>query len=243
MALFKYDKPTFRKVTIKPGNSSDTALEIVNQSGTVTHTVLGTGAGSTTVTQTINTIQSDATSNLALNTQLDSKQVRINSRNFTQTSGDSIGLQVTPNQAATTTGEVFGAQFKPRVANTFNAATCNGIGIDSELKGSGAGALSSDLRGINLYLGATGSGTIGGDIMALRARVESNINPTGNIVLLLPVQHEGSQGWDGLIKFDAALGTHSMTTNSDKTGNAKSGTIKVRGSDGTLYHIQLYADS
>lgn len=181
-------------------------------------------------------------SHLTLRSLVDSAQVRINSRNFTQTSGDTIGLQVTPNQAATTTGEVFGAQFKPRVANTFDAATCNGIGIDSELKGSGGGALSSDLRGINMYLGATGSGTIGGDIVGIRARVESNINPTGNIVFLLPVQHEGSQGWDGLVKFDAALGTHSMTTNSDKTGGAKSGTIKVRGADGTLYHIQLYAD-
>lgn len=182
-------------------------------------------------------------SHMALNTASDDKQVRINSRNFTQTSGDSIGLQVTPNQAANTTGEVFGAQFKPRVADGFDAATVNGIGIDSELKGSGDGALSSDLRGVNLYMGATGSGTIGGNVVGVRARVESNINPTGNIVLLLPVQHEGSQGWDGLVKFDAALGTHSMTTNTDKTGNTKSGTIKVRGSDGTLYHIQLYADA
>lgn len=178
-----------------------------------------------------------------IETTTDSHPVRINSRNFVQTTGDTIGLQVTPNQAATTTGEVFGAQFKPRVANTFDAATVNGLGIDSELKGSGGGALSSDLRGVNLYMGATGSGTIGGNVVGIRARVESNINPTGNIVLMLPVQHEGSQGWDGLIKFDAALGTHSMTTNSDKTGSTKSGTIKVRGSDGTLYHIQLYADA
>jgi hypothetical protein len=180
--------------------------------------------------------------NLDVNSFWDSKPVRINSRDFVQTSGDTIGFQTTPSQAATTTGEVFGAQFKPRVAAGFDAATCNGIGIDSELK-SGAGALSSDLRGVNLYLGATGSGTIGGNVVGIRARAEVNINPTGNIVLLLPVNHEGSQGWDGLIKFDAALGTHSMTTNSDKTANTKSGTIKVRGSDGTLYHIQLYADS
>lgn len=190
----------------------------------------------------LNTITSASTTHLALNSTSDDKQVRVNSRNFTQASGDSIGMQVTPNQTVTTTGEVFGAQFKPRAAANVDAATVNGIGIDSEVK-SGTGALSSDLRGINMYLGATGSGTIGGDVVGLRARVESNINPTGNIVLMKPINHEGSQGWDGLIKFDAALGTHSMTTNSDKTGSTKSGTIKVRGSDGTLYHIQLYADS
>jgi hypothetical protein len=181
--------------------------------------------------------------NLDLQTVADNKSVRMNSRTYVQTSGDTIGLQMKPSQGATTTGEVYGAQIQPRVASGFNAATCNALELDSELKGPGSGALSSDLRGINLYLGATGNGTIGGDIVGIRARVESNINPTGNIVLLLPVQHEGSQGWDGLIKFPAALGTHSMTTNSDKTGSTKSGTIKVRGSDGTLYHIQLYADS
>lgn len=187
-------------------------------------------------------VQERPQDHLSIRTSLDSKVIKLNSRNYTQSSGDTIALQVTPNQAADTTGEVFGAQFKPRVASGFDAASCNGIGIDSELKGSGAGELSNDLRGINLYLGATGSGAIGGNVVGIRARVESNINPTGHIVLLVPVQHEGSQGWDGLLKFDAALGTHSMTTASDKTGGTKSGTIKVIGSDGSLYHIQLYAD-
>lgn len=45
-----------------------------------------------------------------------------------------------------------------------------------------------------------------------------------------------------LLRFDAALGTHKATTNADKTGNANSGTIKVN-VNGTIYHIQLYADS
>jgi len=178
---------------------------------------------------------------LRIDTTADNRAVRLNARNFVQTSGDTIGFAAIPNQAATTTGEVYGGQIKPRVAAGFDAATVNGLGIDSELK-SGGGDLSSDLRGVNMYLGATGSGTIGGNVVGLRLRSEVNINPTGHIVAMLPVQHEGSQGWDGLIKFDAALGTHSMTTNSDKTGQAKSGTIKVRGSDGSLYHIQLYAD-
>ena len=174
-------------------------------------------------------------------TERDNKQIKINSRNYTQTSGDTIALQSKPAQAATTTGEVYGFQIQPRVNGGFDAATCNSVQLDSELK-SGAGSLSSDLRNINSYLGATGTGTIGGNVVGWRARQEVNINPTGNIVLMLPVQHEGSQGWDGMIKFDAALGTHSMTTNADKTGGAKPGTIKCLLSDGTLVHIQLYAD-
>ncbi len=44
-----------------------------------------------------------------------------------------------------------------------------------------------------------------------------------------------------LFRFDAALGTHKATTNADKTGNAKVGTIKIN-ENGTIRHIQLYAD-
>jgi hypothetical protein len=183
-----------------------------------------------------------ATNDLALKTTSDNRQVELNSRAFTQATGDSIAFQAVPNQTVNTTGEVFGGQIKPRVASGINAATVNGLGIDSELKGSGAGALSSDLRGINMYMGATGSGTIGGDIVGIRFRVESNINPTGYIVPFAFVQHEGTQGWDGIAKFTEALGSNSMTTSTDKTGNAKSGTIKVI-ANGTVYHIQLYANA
>jgi hypothetical protein len=51
-------------------------------------------------------------------------------------------------------------------------------------------------------------------------------------------------GFDYLIddETNTALGTLTWTTNADKTANAKSGTLKVF-VDGTLYHIQLYADS
>lgn len=166
-------------------------------------------------------------------------EVQINSRNYTAASGDAIAFQAVPNQTVDTTGEVFGGQIKPRTAAGVNAATVNGLGIDSEVK-SGDGVLTGDLRGLNVYLGSTGSGTIGGNIVGLRLRAESNINPTGHIVAMHIVQHEGSQGWDGLVKFAEALGTHSMTTNTDKTGNAKSGTIKVIANN-TEYHIQLYA--
>ena len=168
--------------------------------------------------------------------------VKINSKPFTKTSGDSIGFQATPNQTVNTTGEVYGAQIKPRTAAGIDAVSVVGMGIDAEVK-NGAGDLSARLAGIQIYLGATGSGTIGENVVGLRARAEININPTGHIILLLPVAHEGSQGWDGMIKFDAALGTHSMTTNADKTGNTDLGTIKVILSDGTLAHIALFADS
>jgi len=179
---------------------------------------------------------------MRLETVKDNKQVKLNARDFSQTSGDSIAFIAQPNQIATTTGEVFGGQIKPRLASGLSAATVNGLGIDSELKGTGATTVTSDLRGLNLYMGAASANhVIGGDVVVFRSRAEISTNPTGHIVLHKVVNHEGSQGWDGFVKFAEALGTHSMTTNSDKTGNAKSGTIKVIANN-TLYHIQLFAD-
>jgi hypothetical protein len=61
-------------------------------------------------------------------------------------------------------------------------------------------------------------------------------------VVIYANNHEGNVAWTALLEGAEALGTHSLTTASDKTGNTKSGTLKVRFND-TLYHIQLYADS
>jgi len=180
-------------------------------------------------------------SNTTINSHVDNKTVAINSRDYNQASGDSIGLQVTPNQATTTTGEVYGAQFKPRAAANVSVGTVNGIGIDAELK-SGTGNASGDLRGINIYLGATGSGTITGDVVGIRLRHEVSATVSGHSVALDIDQDEGATGWTHFLKLGAALGTHTMTTNSDKTGGTKAGTLKIL-HGGTLGHIQIYADS
>lgn len=185
---------------------------------------------------------------LTIVTNTDSKTIKLNAKDYTQATGDSIAFQTVPNQTVTTTGEVFGGQIKPRIANTISAATCNGLGVDSELKGTGATTVTGDLRIFNTYLGAAAAAhVIGGDAVGWRARQEISTNPTGDITLMKVLNNEGSQGWDAFVKFVSsgdgaiALGSHSMTTSSDKTGNAKSGTIKVKAND-TLYHIQLYAD-
>lgn len=187
------------------------------------------------------TTDSGINQHMNLNTVNDNKQIRLNTKNYEQISGDSIAFSTAPNQTVTTTGEVFGGQIKPRVATGISAATCNGLGIDSELKGTGATTVTSDLRGLNIYMGAASANhVIGGDVVVFRSRAEISTNPTGHIVLHKVVNSEGSQGWDAFVKFSEALGTHTMTTSTDKTGNAKSGTIKVI-ANGTEYHIQLYA--
>jgi hypothetical protein len=51
-----------------------------------------------------------------------------------------------------------------------------------------------------------------------------------------------ADGSSAVLELSAALGTHTGTTNTDKTGNSKLGTLKVKLSNGTTAHIQLYAD-
>lgn len=181
------------------------------------------------------------TQDLHLETDVDSKQVKLNARDYTQATGDTIGFVTVPNQTVNTTGEVFGGQIKPRAAAGIDVASVNGLGIDVELK-SGDGNASADLRVINAYLGATGTGTISGDVVGIRLRHEVAATVTGDSVALDIDDNEGATDWTHFLKLGAALGTHGMTTATDKTGNAKSGTIKVK-AGGTLYHIQLYANA
>jgi hypothetical protein len=193
------------------------------------------------IASAVSSLTAPSASHLTLNTTSDDKQVRINSRNFTQATGDSIGFQATPNQTVNTTGEVYGGQIKPRAAAGIDVASVNGLGVDVELK-SGDGNASADLRGFNVYLGATGTGTISGDVVGLRLRHEVAATVSGDSVAIDIDDNEGATDWTHFLKLGAALGTHGMTTNTDKTGNAKSGTIKVKAGN-TLYHIQLYANS
>jgi hypothetical protein len=86
------------------------------------------------------------------------------------------------------------------------------------------------------------SGTITGPAAVLRAINSLHGTVTNGPSVIYAHNHEGNVAWDSFLYGTEALGTHSLTTASDKTANAKSGTIKVKFDD-TVYHIQLYADS
>lgn len=63
---------------------------------------------------------------------------------------------------------------------------------------------------------------------------------------MLGIRHTGeilpADAGGHVFELSAALGTHAKTTASDKTGNAKLGTFKVKLDSGATAHIQLYAD-
>src|ERR1035437_1058754 len=52
---------------------------------------------------------------VAINSASDSQPVKLNSRTYSQATGDSMGAQLKPDQIVTTTGNVYGLQATPRV--------------------------------------------------------------------------------------------------------------------------------
>ena len=193
------------------------------------------------------TITSNPASDVVIRTYVDNKAVLINSRSFTQATGDSIGAKATVNQTVTSTGEVYTNQWKARASGAISVVAVNVSEIDFELK-SGADA-SGDIRGFNMYAGATDAGsTIGGDVVHIRARAEINVNPTGDIVFLNVLSHEGSQAWDGLVKFvssgdgNTAVGSHPLL-NSDAGSGALYASIPVIVKGVGTKFIRLYTAS
>jgi hypothetical protein len=84
--------------------------------------------------------------------------------------------------------------------------------------------------------------TVGGDIYALRSYLNMAAQTVTGDIVPVRIDAAGSTlDWTHILKVGGALGSGG-TTNTDKTGNTKSGTLKVK-VGGTLYHIQLYANA
>ncbi len=111
-----------------------------------------------------------ASDHTRVETDVDSKTVKINSRNYTQTSGSSIGLQAKPSQTVTSTGDVIGAEFSPR-ANDAGTGAIIAIKADPVIKDATSARSVSAVRGleINIDLPNAGSAiTVDNDVSAIR---------------------------------------------------------------------------
>jgi hypothetical protein len=148
-------------------------------------------------------------SNLALNTTSDNKPVLVNSRNYTQTSGDSIAMQSKPSQTITGTASVYGAQFSPRFQDAIGGGALVAVQGAPVLKGN-TGNLSSDVRAFeaSIDLNNVASGrTITGTVSALYAYLQSSSSTTytGGCAVI-HVAAEDTHKWDFLIKAQATNG-------------------------------------
>jgi hypothetical protein len=150
-----------------------------------------------------NGLTAAATFDLNLKTTTDSKIVKINSRDYTQATGDSIAQQNKPSQTVTTTGAVYGAQFSPRLQNAVAAAALVGIQSAPLTKGASAGTISGDVRAFEAAIDLNvvdGTRTVSGVVSALYAylQVPSAGTYTGGCAVVhIPTPDQ--KAWDFLI--------------------------------------------
>uniref|UniRef100_A0A6M3IEJ2 Uncharacterized protein n=1 Tax=viral metagenome TaxID=1070528 RepID=A0A6M3IEJ2_9ZZZZ len=207
-------------------------------------TVSTAGAVVAAVSLTVPAVQSAAAGHLALDTVASDKNVRINSRTFT-VAASIVAAQIKPAAGVAMTNGIVGLEVEPRINDTFGGTSIHGIYSAPWKRGTGAaGNLSGDMLAIEGKLQSDSgySGTITGPAAILRAVNSLHGTVTTGPVVIYANNHEGNVAWTALLEGAEALGTHSLTTDSDKTGLAKSGTLKVRFNN-TLYHIQLYANA
>lgn len=176
------------------------------------------------------------------NTVRSNDNIRLNVTTFT-TDASIIGVQIKPGAGIALTNGITGLEVEPRINDTFAGTSITAIFAGAYRKGT-TGNLSGNLIGVEAKLEAdpTYIGTITGPAAAIRAGNDLYGTVTNGPSVIYIVNHGGGVAWDGFVYGTEALGTHSATTSSDKTGNAKSGTLKVKFNN-TRYHIQLYADA
>lgn len=190
-------------------------------------------------------ITSKTSTHLVLNTTTDSTQVRINSRSFTQATGDSIGFQSKPSQTVTTTGSVFGGQISPRLQSGIAAANIIGLDVNSDLKGTAAGTVSGDVRALNLELVTDDAGTrtISGDVTHIRLRSAfSATTITGNFTAIKiekPEAQTNSKTYTAVLNLTSTI--PGVWNNAPGTEpSTADGYLKII-VNGSVRYIQLYS--
>lgn len=178
-------------------------------------------------------VRARATKNLDVQTLTDSKPVRINSRNFTQTSGSSIGFQAKPAQTVGSSGNVIGAEISPRVNSGValsGSGSVIGLHVDAYLKGTAAGTIAGDVRGLNIEVVTDDAGTrtISGNVSMIRLRSAfSATTITGKFVAIRiekPETQTNSKTFDGVFELPSTLSGVWHDTQTSATG---AGFIKV----------------
>lgn len=134
---------------------------------------------------------------VAWNTIDSDKTFRFNSRTYTS-EASIIGLQTKPRAGVAMTHEIIGMEAMPGVNSGFT-----GVGIvcfkAEPYLGSTHGALSGDVRGYEVSLGApSGGGTISGIISGMKFINNCAKAPTGGVFMLYATTHGDIIPWDGM---------------------------------------------
>jgi hypothetical protein len=156
-----------------------------------------------------------------LDSQEDDKNVRINSRNYTGSSGDSSGVQIKPSRTVTGTASVTGLEVSPRFQAGIAGANLIAIKADPLLK-AGTGDLSGSVAAIqaNLDFGTSGTRTIAGDVSAFETflAIPSTYTYSG-AVSVIRVRAVNIKAWDYFLNFDdASTGACAASTTAITSG-------------------------
>lgn len=182
----------------------------------------------------VDQVKARTSQHLALLSTSDDKQVRINSRNFTQTSGSSIGFQAKPAQTVNG-GSVFGGEISPRVNSGVTlSGSIVGLFVDAYLKGTAAGTITGDVRGLNIEVVTDDAGTrtISGNVSMLRLRSAfSATTITGKFVAIRvekPETQTNSKTFDALLELPGvfATGTGAIWSDAGISSATNAGVIK-----------------
>lgn len=191
------------------------------------------------------TLDCSSTNHAGLSTLADAGTLRFNSRNYTQTSGDSIGFQSKPAQTVSSSGSVFGAQISPRLNSAValtGSGSIIGLHVDTYLKGT-AGDVAGEVRGLQVELVDDNSAgrTVTGDIVGIRFRSNLSCANTGDQVALKVENGEGALKWDAFAKLEEETGKFAKHTAAGVALPADVGYIRVKVGD-TFYKMALYND-
>jgi len=180
------------------------------------------------------TIEAD---HVEINTENDQKNVRINSRDYTRTSGDQTAVQVKPNMSVTGTGGITGIEVSPRFADGCAGSKLVGIMSNPDLKGT-TGDLSSAMRCYEGKLeSASGSTRTVAEAYVLHCMQALHGTVTTGPYAICVDAGGGNVAWAGFAK----LPDDSQIANDEDTGaaNTITGYVKVMVGSAVRY-IYLY---
>ncbi len=184
-------------------------------------------------------LKAAADDHLKIETMQDGKNVRINSRNVTQATGDHTAVSIKPNKSADGTGSVTGLEVSPRFAASMGGSNLRAILADPLLK-AGSGDITGQVVALeaNLDFGVSGTRTITGDVSAFSAFLAVPSSYTYSaLVSFLRVRDVNIRGWDAFLNMDSD--GNGLVTSGDKTGGSNSYWLSVY-IGATQYGIQLY---
>lgn len=165
---------------------------------------------------------------------------RIQSKDYTDTSGDKNAVQIKPNVSVGGTTGITGIEVSPRFANGIAGNNCIAVKADPSLKGT-SGNLTGQVVAVqaNIDLGdPTSTRTIADDVAAFESFLDkpSGIVTTSYLVSFLRVRTVNASGWDCFLNLDD---TGTGCTQAAAAGSGTQQYLKVYIGT-TLYTIEMY---